>query len=79
MNGRGADMATVKCKAVELGIVPQRSTASLEWYADDKPQHYCYGYIDLMNDEFLEVCQNCPDHISKSQRDYEKYLATGMR
>lgn len=71
-------MATVKCKAVELGIVPCRGVASLEWYAGYKPQHYCHGYINAMNDEPIEACQSCPDHISKSQRDYEKYLATGV-
>ena len=71
-------MATVKCKAVGLGIVPRRGYTSLEWYADENPQHYCYGYTNAMNDEILEPCQNCPDHISKSQRDYEKYLATGV-
>lgn len=71
-------MATVKCKAVELGIVPRRSTASLEWYADNKPQHYCYGYINATNDEVLTVCQNCPDHISKAQIGYSKYLSTGI-
>lgn len=71
-------MATVKCKAVEQGIVTRRGAASLEWYAYSTPQCYCYGYTNALNDEFIEVCQNCPDHISKSQIDYKKYLATGI-
>lgn len=71
-------MATVKCKAVVQGVVPRRSSASLEWYAGNKPQYYCYGYINAMNDEFIEPCQNCPYNIGKAQIDYERYLATGI-
>ena len=60
------------CKAKERGKVSRRST-SIEWYKDDKPQYYCYGYIDKMTDDLLPECKECRSHVSKAQDDLDKF------
>ena len=38
-----------------------RGKPTTEFYIDKKPQIYCLGWIDRMNDEPLEICKNCKD------------------
>ena len=44
-----------------------RGKPTTEFYKDDKPQIYCYGWIDLYNDEPLECCKNCDDWVYGEQ------------
>ena len=67
-------MAKTICQAVKNGEVKRRGKPSIEWHKDGKPQYYCYGYIDLYNDELLEVCRNCVDNVCYAQDDLDKYL-----
>ena len=66
-------MARAICKAKSLGLVPTRGKANIEWYKNGAPQCYCYGPIDLANDELLEVCRECPDHVDRAQDDYDEW------
>lgn len=50
----------------------KRGKASTEFYIGDKPQIYCYGWIDPQNDEVIDVCKNCADHVSRAQEDLER-------
>lgn len=72
-------MAKTTCKAKALGLVPARGKQNIEWYKDGIPQYYCYGTIDCMTDEFLDVCRECPDHVDKAQDDYEKWKADNIK
>ena len=54
------------CKAKERDKVSRRGEPSIEWYKDEKPQYYCYGYIDKMTDELLPECKECRSHASKA-------------
>lgn len=67
-------MAKTVCKAKRTGQVPRRGKPSIEWCKDGVPQYYCHGWIDLMTDELLEVCRECPDHVDKAEDDLETWL-----
>ena len=62
-------MATVKC------AFGSRGYPSHEWNDGEKDRIYCQGWIDKRTDEPPEVCQNCPDHVSKAQDDLDKWRA----
>ena len=53
----------------------ERGKSSIEWWKDDKPQIYCYGWISEYTGEIPEECRNCPDHVFNAQKDYDEYLA----
>lgn len=38
-----------------------------DFYKNGKPQIYCYGWMDKMTDEPLEICQNCKDWVYGEQ------------
>lgn len=67
-------MAKTVCKAAKQGLVKRRGSPSIEWHKDSIPQYYCYGYIDSMTDELLEVCRTCIDHIDHAEEDMDKWL-----
>lgn len=66
-------MAKTVCEAVKQRIVPSRGKSSIEWHKDGVPQYYCYGYVDMMTDELIEVCRNCIDHVDRAAEDHEKW------
>ncbi len=66
-------MGRTVCKVKKSGVVPTRGRPSIEWYKDGVPQYYCYGYIDRMTDQLLEVCKDCRDNVIYSQDDLKKY------
>ena len=68
-------MAKTVCEAKKRGIVKRRGRPTVEWHKDGVPQRYCYGCIDMMTDEPLEVCRNCADHVDRAEEDREKYYA----
>ena len=70
---RRCEIGRTVCKAKATGQSDRRGHPNIEWYKDVKPQYYCYGIIDCMTDELLEVCRNCPDHVDKAQDDYDKW------
>lgn len=70
-------MGRVTCKAVKNGEVKRRGKPSIEFFIGNKPQYYCYGYIDAMTDEVLDTCRRCPDFVDKAQRDSEKAKGYG--
>lgn len=67
-------MGTVICQAKKKGIVKYRGKPTIEFYKDEKPQYYCYGYIDSETDEPLEDCKQCKDFVDFAQEDLEKYI-----
>lgn len=66
-------MGRITCRAKMQGIVKRRGKPTIEFYKNEKPQYYCYGYIDSMTDELLEVCENCSDHVNKADEDLDKW------
>lgn len=54
----------------------ERGKPTTEFYIDGKPQIYCYGFIDLYNDEPLEECKKCLDWVNGEQceKDFEEHL-----
>lgn len=54
----------------------KRRIPTTEFYIDGKPQIYCYGYMDLYNDEPLEECKKCLDWVNGEQleKDFEEHL-----
>lgn len=62
-------MSTVKCK------LKKRRIPSCEWFDGEKWRIYCHGYIDRVNDELLEECRSCPDHVSRAQEDLESFYS----
>ncbi len=54
----------------------KRGRPTTEFHIDGKPQIYCYGWEDKMNDEPLEECLNCADFVRGEQceLDYELYI-----
>ena len=67
-------MATIICKAKQKGIVKRRGKSTIEFYKDEKPQYYCYGYIDFSTDEPLEDCKLCKNLVDHAQEDLERYM-----
>ena len=65
------------CKAKERGKVSRRGGLSIEWYKDDKPQYYCYGYIDKMTDDLFPECKECRRYVIKAQDDLDKFYGRG--
>lgn len=70
-------MATVICKAKKKGIVKRRGKPTIEFYRDEKPQYYCYGYVDYSTDDPIEDCKRCKDFVDHAQEDLEIYKAGG--
>ena len=52
-----------------------RGRPTTEFYKDDKPQIYCMGWLDKMNDEPLEICASCADFFQGEQcyQDFEHH------
>ena len=48
-----------------------RGMPTTEFYKNGKPQIYCYGWIDKMTDEPLEVCKQCKDWFRGEQCDID--------
>ena len=69
----GRKESRMACKAKENGRVARRGKPSIEWFKDEKPQYYCYGYIDKMTDELLSECKKCQNHVDKAQDDLDEW------
>lgn len=56
-----------------------RGIPTTEFYADGKPQIYCFGYIDSETDEYLEECKKCLDWVygEQCQNDYKTHVKEG--
>lgn len=67
-------MAKTICEALKTGQVKRRGRPTIEWFKDGIPQYYCYGWANLMTDEPLEVCKNCPDFVDRANEDLIKWL-----
>lgn len=48
-----------------------RGKSVLDFYKDGKPQYYCYGVIDMANDEPIEECKKCPDYVYGNQHEID--------
>ena len=57
-----------------------RGNPTTEFYINGKPQIYCYGWINLRNDEPLECCKNCKDWVDGEQciKDFEEAKKQGI-
>ena len=62
----------VHVKKCPLG---DRGRATTEFYIEGKPQKYCYGRTDMMNDEPFEECKRCLDYVNGEQmrKDIKEY------
>ena len=67
-------MATVICAAKKKGIVRRRGKPTIEFYKNEKPQYYCYGYIDATTDEPIDDCKRCRDFVERAQDDLKRYM-----
>lgn len=52
----------------------QRGYPSTEFEIGGKPYIYCQGWVDSENDELLEACKKCADHVDKAQADLVQIL-----
>lgn len=52
-----------------------RGRPSTEFYLHGKPQIYCYGWLDAMTDEPLEVCKKCKDWSYGEQMEIDFRIA----
>lgn len=52
------------CKAKLRNDIKDRGKTSIEFYFENKPRYFCYGYIDQRTDELIEECRNCPEHVN---------------
>lgn len=59
----------VHVKKCPLG---KRGRPSTEYIIDGKPYIYCYGWYYSQNEELLEECKACADHVSRAQEDLER-------
>lgn len=52
-----------------------RGRSTTEFFKDGKPQIYCYGWIDGMTDEPLEICKKCKDwvHGEQCEQDFKEH------
>ena len=68
----------VHVKKCPLG---KRGNATTEFYHNGKPQKYCYGWIDKMNDEPLDECKKCLDFVDGEQCeiDFQNHLLSERR
>lgn len=73
------------CKAKLRNDIKSRGNPSIEFYFENKPRYFCYGYIDNRTDEFIEECRNCPenvymaDEVMKQLKKGEKPIYDGLR
>lgn len=53
-----------------------RGKPTTEFHIDGKPQIYCYGWIDGMTNEPLEICKNCKDWVygEQCEKDFENHI-----
>ena len=61
----------MECGAVKHGIVNRKGKSSLEFFYGGKPYYYCFGYVDSMTDELLDVCSMCKSNVIHAQRDFD--------
>lgn len=52
--------------------IGKRGHPSTEYILDGKPYIYCQGWVCSENDEPLEECKACADHVSRAQSDFER-------
>ena len=75
----------MSCKAKLRKDIKERGKPSIEFYFDNKPRYFCYGYIDQRTDELIEECRICPEHVSiadevmKQLKNGEKPIYDGIR
>ena len=62
----------MSCQAVKNGEVKRKGEPTLEFYdKQGKPVYFCYGYIDLRNDELIDTCANCRKNV-RWEDEYER-------
>lgn len=63
-----------KCKAVENGEVPRKGKVAelFEFYG--KRKYSCWGYKDLMTEEAIEECRECPLYVWNVNEEFNKYI-----
>ena len=75
----------MSCKAKLRKDIKERGKPSIEFYFDNKPRYFCYGYIDQRTDELIEECRICPEQVSiadevmKQLKNGEKPIYDGIR
>lgn len=62
----------MSCSAKLRNDIKDRGKPSIEFYWENKPRYFCYGYINQRTDELIEECRNCPEHVYKAGECMEK-------
>ncbi len=63
-----------KCVIVTNGIADKKGKPTIEFYKNNKPQYYCYGYENRMTDEPYQECRDCPKWAlgEQCEKDFEE-------
>lgn len=61
----------MSCKAKSNGEVKEKGKVSVEFYKEEKPQYYCYGWKDGSTEKLIETCKNCKENVIYAQEDLE--------
>ena len=48
-----------------------RGNPVTDFYVNEKPQIYCYGYVNAETDEPIEMCKNCADFVYGKQHEID--------
>lgn len=60
------------CLAVKNRKVERKGKLSIEYYIDNKPIKYCYGYISKDNESLIDECKECKIYVGFAEQNLKK-------
>lgn len=58
----------MSCEAKNRKDIKERGKPSIEFYFENKPRYFCYGYIDNQTDELIPECKKCIEHVYNADK-----------